>query len=621
MLETVRRFLRMQLLPLVLIFAILALLVAARTVLIETQRTNNAAVQATFELDRRVVQVLSLLQDAEIGQRGYLLTSEQQYRAPYDSAVTALPAEIQGIRDLIQREPGRLPRFPELVSASEEKLAELKETIDMFASGNRSGALEILRSDRGKVLMDRVRSIVADIRRDENAMLVASLDEADELGEWLRIASIASALAILALALFGFLAMRRRMREVMTAHAELAAANVALTDEIRTRETAESQVRQMQKMEAVGQLTGGIAHDFNNMLAVIVSAMNLIQRKLARGENDIGKFVDSAMDAAQRAASLTGRLLAFARQQPLAPQVIETNRLVADMSDMLRRTLGESIHVETVLAGGLWKTRADPGQVENAILNLAVNARDAMGDGGRLTIETANAYLDDAYAASHTEVPAGQYVMIAVTDTGAGMAPDVAARAFEPFFTTKPISKGTGLGLSQVFGFVKQTGGHVKIYSEIGSGTTLKIYLPRYFGEDVQPVEAVPVKAQVAPTETVLVVEDDERVRAGTVDTLRELGYVVIHAGGGDEALRLLSQTPGVALLFTDIVMPDMNGRKLADEARTRHPALKVLYTTGFTRNAVVHNGVLDHGVNFIAKPFTIDQLSQKLREVLEIPA
>jgi CheY-like chemotaxis protein len=327
------------------------------------------------------------------------------------------------------------------------------------------------------------------------------------------------------------------------------------------------------------------------------------------------------MDATRRAATLTHRLLAFSRRQPLDPKPIDVNKLVAGMSDLLRRTLGEVVMLETVLAGGLWRSQADPNQLENAILNLAVNARDAMGDGGRLTIETANAYLDDAYAASHAEVPAGQYVMIAVTDTGAGMPPDVAARAFEPFFTTKPISKGTGLGLSQVFGFVKQTGGHVKIYSEIGSGTTLKIYLPRYFGEDVQPVEALPVKAQVAPTETVLVVEDDDRVRAGTVDTLRELGYVVIHAGGGDEALRLLSRTPGVALLFTDIVMPDMNGRKLADEAQIRHPALKVLYTTGFTRNAVVHNGVLDHGVNFIAKPFTIDQISQKLREVLETPA
>ena len=276
------------------------------------------------------------------------------------------------------------------------------------------------------------------------------------------------------------------MIEIERSQQQLSSTNAALLDEIATRETAEAQVRQMQKMEAIGQLTGGIAHDFNNMLAVVTSAMNLIQRKLARGEVDLGKFVESALDATQRAANLTQRLLAFSRQQPLAPQVVDANRLLAGMSDLMRRTLGESISIETVLGGGLWKTNADPSQIENAILNLAVNARDAMPDGGKLTIETANCHLDDDYAARHAEVPAGQYVMIAVTDTGTGMPPDVAAKAFDPFFTTKPVDKGTGLGLSQVFGFVKQSGGHVKIYSEVGQGTTVRIYLPRYFGEAQQ---------------------------------------------------------------------------------------------------------------------------------------
>ena len=285
------------------------------------------------------------------------------------------------------------------------------------------------------------------------------------------------------LGVFSALNMRRRMIEIERSQQQLSATNAALLDEIATRETAEAQVRQMQKMEAIGQLTGGIAHDFNNMLAVVTSAMNLIQRKLARGEADIGKFVESALDATQRAANLTQRLLAFSRQQPLAPQVVDANRLLAGMSDLMRRTLGESISIETVLGGGLWKTNADPSQIENAILNLAVNARDAMPDGGKLTIETANCHLDDDYAARHAELPAGQYVMIAVTDTGTGMPPDVAAKAFDPFFTTKPVDKGTGLGLSQVFGFVKQSGGHVKIYSEVGQGTTVRIYMPRYFGE------------------------------------------------------------------------------------------------------------------------------------------
>jgi CheY-like chemotaxis protein len=288
------------------------------------------------------------------------------------------------------------------------------------------------------------------------------------------------------------------------------------------------------------------------------------------------------------------------------------------MSELLRRALGGSLSVETVLAGGLWRTYADVSQLENAILNLAVNARDAMGDDGRLTIETANAHLDDAYARAHAEVQPCQYVMIAVTDTGSGMTPDVLARAFEPFFTTKPVGKGTGLGLSQVFGFVKQSGGHVKIYSEPGQGTTIKIYLPRHFGEGTESAVERPATPEPAVSETILVVEDDASVRAGTVAAIAELGYRVEQAADAAEALRRLEANPQVALVFTDIVMPGMNGRKLADEAARRFPAVKILFTTGFTRNAVVHNGVLDHGVHFIAKPFTIEQLARKLREVLD---
>jgi signal transduction histidine kinase len=610
---------RMQLLPLVLIFAVLATLIVLRVVLIESQRDTNETVMRTLDLDRLVVGVLSTLQDAETGQRGYLLTGETPYRAPYDEAVAALPGQVGLLRDAAGDDQERAIQLGRLGTAVDAKLRELAETVDLQERGQTVEALAIIRSNRGKALMDEVRAIVAEIRRDENASLQAKLDESERMDMWLRVTGIGAALSIVGLALFGFLDMRRRLRDILAAHTQLAAANHELKREMASRQAAETQVRQMQKMEAVGQLTGGIAHDFNNMLAVIMSAMNLIERKLKRGETDIAKFVESALDAAKRAASLTGRLLAFSRQQPLAPSVIEANRMVAGMSDLLRRTLGESVAVETVLAGGLWKTHADPSQLENAILNLAVNGRDAMADGGKLTIETANAYLDDAYAAAHAEVPAGQYVMIAVTDTGTGMSPDVAAKAFEPFFTTKSAGKGTGLGLSQVFGFVKQSGGHVKIYSETGQGTTVKIYLPRHFG-DAQPA-AEPVQARdttVAPTETILVVEDDERVRVGTVDALRELGYTVFHASSATEALARLEATPDVALLFTDIVMPGMNGRKLADEALKTMPQLKVLFTTGFTRNAVVHNGVLDHGVNFIAKPFSIDQLARKLREVLD---
>ncbi|MGO4835803.1 ATP-binding protein, partial [Rhizobiaceae sp. 2RAB30] len=300
------------------------------------------------------------------------------------------------------------------------------------------------------------------------------------------------------------------------------------------------------------------------------------------------------------------------------PQTLDANRLVAGMSDLLRRALGESIQIETVLAGGLWKTHVDPSQLENAVLNLAVNARDAMPEGGKLTIETANTDLDQRYASQHVEVPAGQYVLVAVTDTGSGMPPEIVAKAFDPFFTTKPAGKGTGLGLSQVFGFVKQSRGHVAIYSEPGQGTTVKIYLPRQIGEEETEILDEKVEPARKPSETILVVEDDERVRALTVDALRELGYRVIQAADAAEALRRLEAHPAVSLLFTDIVMPGMSGRRLADQAVIGNPALKTLFTTGFARNAVSHNGMLDQGVNFIAKPFSMEQLARKVRDVLD---
>jgi signal transduction histidine kinase len=280
-------------------------------------------------------------------------------------------------------------------------------------------------------------------------------------------------------------------------------------------------------MEAVGQLTGGIAHDFNNMLAVVIGSLNLLKRRLRRGETDNMRFIDGALDGAERAATLTHRLLAFSRQQPLAPQSIDPNKLISGMSEMLRRTLGEQIAVETVFAGGLWRTHVDPGQLENAIVNLAVNSRDAMPDGGKLTIETANASLDEAYAAQHVDVPAGQYVLLAVSDTGQGMPADVVAKAFEPFFTTKELGKGTGLGLSQVLGFVKQSGGHVKIYSEPHHGTTIKIYLPRFFGvvDELVPIVPTEPAALGQRDEVVLVVEDEERMLQVSCDAFRELGY------------------------------------------------------------------------------------------------
>ncbi|MDV6332690.1 PAS domain-containing sensor histidine kinase [Asticcacaulis sp. 201] len=382
----------------------------------------------------------------------------------------------------------------------------------------------------------------------------------------------------------------------------------------------EQQLRQAQKMEAVGQLTGGIAHDFNNMLAVIMGSLDLLGRRIGDGDPRAKRFVDAALEAAKRAANLTQRLLAFSRQQPLRPESINVNALVANMSDLLRHSLGSDIRLETVLTGGPWQTHADPNQLENVILNLGVNARDAMPDGGRLTIETQNAHLDDRYVAAHIGVPAGQYVLIAITDTGEGMTQDVLAKAFDPFFTTKAVGKGTGLGLSQVYGFVKQSGGHVKIYSEPGEGTTVKIYLPRTLGKDVESEEDVTHATALMGEnrEVILVVDDEPAVRQLSVDALTELGYRVLEAEGAASALALINQHPEIALLFTDIVMPEANGRKLSDAARLIRPDLKVLYTTGYTRNAVVHNGVVDAGVELIGKPFSIDQLAAKVRDMLD---
>ena len=357
------------------------------------------------------------------------------------------------------------------------------------------------------------------------------------------------------------------------------------------------------------------------MLAIVIGSLDLARRRLSGAEHlQVSQCLNNAREGAQRAAVLTARLLAFSRQQPLAPQLLDPNKLVGGMSELLRRTLGENIHVETVLAGGLWRTFADPAQLESAIINLAINARDAMPTGGKLTIETANSDLDERYARAHAEVEPGQYVLISVSDTGTGMAPEVVERAFDPFYTTKGAGKGTGLGLSQVFGYVKQSGGHVKIYSEIGRGTTVKVYLPRHLGAASTTLADEAEKAALplgTPDTIVLVVEDEEPVRHMTVDALRELGYTVVQASDGKEALQHLQLQPRVDVMFTDIVMPDMTGRELVDQARKSRPDLKVLYTTGYTRNAVVHNGVLDRDVAFLPKPFTLEQLAAKIRDVL----
>jgi signal transduction histidine kinase/ActR/RegA family two-component response regulator len=399
----------------------------------------------------------------------------------------------------------------------------------------------------------------------------------------------------------------------------LEAANQRLRDEAASRAAAEAQIRQMQKMEAVGQLTGGVAHDFNNMLAIVVGSLDIAKRHLHTDAAKAEHFIANAMEGAQRGAQLTSRLLAFARRQPLDSRALDANALVSEMSELLRRTLGAGIRLDTVLAGNLWKTFVDASQLESAVINLCVNSRDAMPEGGRLTLETTNAHLDARDAAANMDVRPGEYVSLAVSDTGSGMSPDVLARAFDPFYTTKTTGKGTGLGLSQVYGFVKQSGGHVKLESQPGKGTTVRIYLPRHLGTE-ESVAAAPREAQPAAgnQETILVVEDEERVRSMTVEALRTLGYRVVSAAGGEQALGMLDGGQPLHMLFTDMVMPGMNGRALADRIKALQPHVKVLYTTGYTGDAVAENGDFDHKGAFLAKPFTVDQLAVKIRATLD---
>ena len=396
-----------------------------------------------------------------------------------------------------------------------------------------------------------------------------------------------------------------------------------ITRDLTERRAADERARQAQKMEAIGQLTGGVAHDFNNLLTIIIGNLETLQRNLDASDPDpsrLKRSAESAMRGARRAESLTQRLLAFSRQQPLDPKAIDLTRLVSGMSELLRRTLGEQVTIETVMGGGLWRAEADPHQLELAILNLAVNARDAMPNGGKLTIETGNVYFDERYAAAQAEVLPGQYVMLAISDTGCGMSPEVRAKAFDPFFTTKDVGHGTGLGLSQVYGFAKQSRGHVKIYSEVGKGTTIKLYLPRIHavaqeGED----HLVDAPARASYDETVLVVEDDPDVRAYSCDTLKELGYMVLEAGDAATALNLLKSRPQIKLLFTDVGLPGgMNGRQLADEAKRLRSDLQILFTSGYARNAIVHDGRLDPDVQLLTKPFSQAALAAKMRDMLD---
>lgn len=389
-----------------------------------------------------------------------------------------------------------------------------------------------------------------------------------------------------------------------------------VAEEIAERLRTEDVLRQSQKMEALGQLTGGVAHDFNNLLQVISGNLQLLAKDI-EGNDRAARRIENALAGVQRGSKLASQLLAFGRRQPLEPKVVNIGRFLNGIEELLRRTLGDDIEVETIRSGGLWNVLVDPTQMENALLNLAINARDAMDGGGKLTIEAGNAFLDDTYVRQNADASPGQYVMLAVSDTGTGMSLEILEQVFEPFFSTKPVGKGTGLGLSMVYGFVKQSGGHVKIYSEVGQGTTVKIYFPR-----VQRSEDLIAEPDYGPvtggTETILVAEDDEQVRATVVEMLGDLGYAVLKARDASGALSVIESGVPIDLLFTDVVMPGpLKSPELARHARERLPGIAVLFTSGYTENSIVHGGRLDPGVELLSKPYAREALARKIRQVL----
>ncbi|GLQ51952.1 histidine kinase [Dyella flava] len=569
-------------------------------------------VNHSWQVRQAITQLVGTVKDAETGQRGYLLTGDARYLKPYFQARSDIAAQKKQLSELVADSPTHQKQLSDLYPLIDAKLAELSSTIADRTAHRPDASMILVRTNLGRNLMDDIRADVDEFIRVENQML----KERSQAAALRRNLMLSLVLAMIVLAGGVALVMVRRAQRYAD---DMQATNLALQAEMLQRETAESQLRQAQKMEALGQLTGGVAHDFNNMLAIIVGNLEMLIRRLPEHEVRCRKMADNALGGAMRAAELTRSLLAFSRQQPLKPKSVDVNQCVRDMSVMLHRMLGENIQIESVEGDGLWHAHVDRPQLESAILNLAVNSRDAMNGTGRIIIETANALLDQSYADVHDEVEPGQYVMVAVTDTGKGMTPDVISRAFDPFFTTKEVGRGTGLGLSQVHGFARQSRGHVKIYSEVGVGTTVKIYLPRdvFNMADAITLDEVPLELPLAQRRKVLVVEDDADVRAFVLSALQELGYETVEADGASTALDMIDKDPQINVLLTDVVMPGCSGKELLDAVKDSRPDMPVLCMTGYTRNAVIHNGVLDHGVRLISKPFTLDELSRELRAAI----
>jgi signal transduction histidine kinase len=589
-------------------------------VLAEIQAAINA--KKVFQMEHRVHRA-----DGTVGwvfSRAIPFLSPLGEITEWFGAASDVTERVAAVRALRQANETLEQRVAEAL-AERRLMAELVQTTDTFVQVLDKNFRILAINDANIVEYEKVYGFRPKVG-DSLADLLADQPELREpvLAMWSR---ALTGEAFTATEQFGDPALQRRyyemtLRPLRDGVGKIVGAYQFSTDITERREAearlaeAEEQLRQSQKMEAVGKLTGGVAHDFNNVLQVIGGNLQLLSRDVA-GNLRAEQRLQAAMAAISRASKLASQLLAFSRRQPLAPKVINLGRLIRSIDDMLRRALGDGVEIDTIISGGLWNTFVDAVQVENALLNLAINARDAMGGHGKLTIEAGNAFLDADYAAGHAEVDPGQYVMIAVADTGRGIPPDIIERVFEPFFTTKPEGQGTGLGLSIVYGFVKQSGGHIKIYSELSHGTTVRIYLPRAW--ELEDVETnIETNVATGGTETVLVVEDDEDVRGTVVDMLSELGYRVLKAKDAQSALAIIESGVPIDLLFTDVVMPGpLRSPELARKAQERLPNIAVLFTSGFTENAFVHAGRLDHGIELLSKPYTREALARKIRYVL----
>lgn len=589
----------------------LLLLVACVLAVMAATNSHNAydLVNHSTHVRRTISDLFGELRDAEAGQRGYLLAGDRSYLQPYMRALDKLPQTQSALQALTAHDRSQAELVSRLDALIPPIMAELAQVIALHDAGHQADAMAAVKSGQGLRLMQKAQLLLETLDANETSRETISLRQVHNRQQQL-LWSIVTTIALV------FMLAIMVVRDQAKQRYEVEFKNAVLREQIDHQQATEAQLRQAQKMEALGQLTGGIAHDFNNMLAIVVGNLEIALRRLHKDTGSIEKFIHNALLGAGKASDLTRRLLAFSRRQPLHPTPVDVNACVHEMSSILSRSLGENITIALVPCEHLWAAFVDKSQLESAILNLAVNARDAMEDRGQLTIETANAYLDENYARQNTGVSSGDYVMVAVSDTGHGMSQEVLRKVFEPFFTTKGVGKGTGLGLAQIHGFLAQSKGHIKIHSEVGTGTSVKLYLPRAGAH--HPAKAAKHNGLVAALpHAVLVVEDNAEVRDFVTMALEELGYTALQAESAKAAEAMLRAHPEISILLTDVVMPGDSGAQLADVVTKRHPQLRVLLMSGYA-SEIVERATTPHcRFRLLTKPFTIQELAEALRSVL----